>query len=223
MRAPKAIASQSSLPRSAKPPVRQPISKHAEELMELAVEAAQSRHLPHFLEQFALRSTRMLDAIWGGVAVYRGRETELHAMPGGAAGTEAVAEWLISCARASQNDVETRAIPKEIAAAMPFPGEPGAVVFVRIAASDNERLGTLCLIRNGKTLGADEKRLLHALASHAALSLENFRRFSQLERSKRQWVEDIDAISDYIVVHDRAWNIVRTNRSLASHLGVPPV
>src|SRR2546425_3992873 len=37
----------------------------------------------------------------------------------------------------------------------------------------------------------------HALASHAALSLENFRRFSQLERSKRQWVEDIDAISDY--------------------------
>jgi len=64
---------------------------------------------------------------------------------------------------------------------------------------------------------------LHALASHAALSLENFRRFSQLERSKRQWVEDIDAISDYIVVHDRSWRVVRTNRSLASHLGVPPV
>ena len=65
--------------------------------------------------------------------------------------------------------------------------------------------------------------MLQALASHRALSLENFRRFSQLERSKRQWVEDIDAISDYIVVHDRSWKIVRTNRSLASHLGVPPV
>jgi two-component system NtrC family sensor kinase len=191
--------------------------------MELAVEAAQSRHLPDFLEQFALRSTRMLDAIWGGVAVYGGRETELHTMPGEGAATEAVADWLISCARASQSEVETQAIPKEIAAGMPFAEEPGAVVLVRIAASDNERLGTLCLIRNRKTLGAEEKRLLHALASHAALSLENFRRFSQLERSKRQWVEDIDAISDYIVVHDRAWNIVRTNRSLASHLGVPPV
>ncbi len=111
--------------------------------MELAVEAAQSRHLPDFLEQFALRSTRMLDALWGGVAVCRGRETELHAMPGGAATTEAVANWLISCARGSQNDVETLAIPKEIAAALPIPGEPGTVVFVRIAASDNERLGTL--------------------------------------------------------------------------------
>ena len=96
-------------------------------------------------------------------------------------------------------------------------------VFVCIASNDKERLGTLCLLRKRKTLDAEEKRLLHALASHAALSLENFRRFSQLERSKRQWVEDIDAISDYIVVHDRAWNIVRTNRSLASHLGMPPV
>jgi two-component system NtrC family sensor kinase len=191
--------------------------------MELAVEAAQSRHLPDFLEQFALRATRMLDAIWGGVAVYRGRETELHAMLGPAVTTAAAMNWLIACARESQSEVETRTIPKQIGAAWSFAEEPGTVAFVRIAASDNERLGTLCLVRNRKTLSGDEKRLLHALASHAALSLENFRRFSQLERSKRQWVEDIDAISDYIVVHDRAWNIVRTNRSLATHLGVPPV
>src|SRR5258707_1385078 len=47
--------------------------------------------------------------------------------------------------------------------------------------------------------------------------------FSQLERSKQQWVQDIDAISDFIVVHDRDWKIVRTNRSLADHLGLPPV
>jgi len=192
--------------------------------MELAVEAAQSRHLPDFLEQFALRSTRMLDAVWGSVAVYRGRETELHAMPGGSGSLgEAGVDWLASRARESQRDVESHTIPQEIAAGWSPAEQPEAAVFVRIAASDNERLGTLCLFRRRKTLGADEKRLLHALASHAALSLENFRRFSQLERSKRQWVEDIDAISDYIVVHDRAWNIVRTNRSLASHLGVPPV
>ncbi len=192
--------------------------------MELAVEAAQSRHLPEFLEQFARRAARMLDAVWGGVAVYRGRETELYSMAGSSDPTfQGGTDWLISRALECPNNVESRAIPKEIAAALQFPGDPGTAVFVRIAASDNERLGTLCLFRRRKSLSADEKRLLHALASHAALSLENFRRFSQLERSKRQWVEDIDAISDYIVVHDRAWNIVRTNRSLASHLGVPPV
>jgi len=192
--------------------------------MELAVEAAQSRHLPDFLEQLALRATRMLEAIWGGVAVYRGRETELHSgKKTNGATLSACQEWLIANARESRNEVDAQVVPKEIAAAFEGATEGAAAVFVRIAGSDNERLGTLCLIRKRKGLDGDEKRLLHALASHAALSLENFRRFSQLERSKRQWVEDIDAISDYIVVHDRAWNIVRTNRSLASHLGVPPV
>jgi two-component system NtrC family sensor kinase len=199
-------------------------SRTAKELMELAVEAAQSRHLPEFLEQFASRSARMLDAAWGGVAVYRGRETEFHAMTGTSkSALQAAEEWVVSNAQASGGEVETRALPKEIAAAVQSVEEPGTVVFVRIAASDNEKLGTLCLFRKRKSLGAEEKRLLRALASHAALSLENFRRFSQLERSKRQWVEDIDAISDYIVVHDRAWKVVRTNRSLASYLGVPPV
>jgi PAS domain S-box-containing protein len=210
--------------RSGKAKPRPLASRTAEELMELAVEAAQSRHLPEFLEQFASRAARMLDANWGGVTVYRGRETEFHAMTGTSkSALQAAEEWVLSNARESRSDVETRVLPKEIAAAVQSPEEPGAVVFVRIAASDNEKLGTLCLFRKRKSLGAEEKRLLRALASHAALSLENLRRFSQLERSKRQWVEDIDAISDYIVVHDRAWNIVRTNRSLASYLGVPPV
>ncbi len=223
MRRTKTRPSQRPKPQRARAKSALPMSRHGEELMELAVEAAQSRHLPDFLEQFALRATRMLDAMWGGVAVYQGRETELHAMPGPAVTAEAAMNWLISRARESQSEVETRAMPKEIGAAWALDEEPGTAAFVRIAASDNERLGTLCLIRNRKTLSEDEKRLLHALASHAALSVENFRRFSQLERSKRQWVEDIDAISDYIVVHDRASNIVRTNRSLATHLGVPPV
>src|SRR5882762_7672081 len=134
MRAPKTIASRSSLRRSAKPPAPPPISKHAEELMELAVEAAQSRHLPDFLEQFALRATRMLDAVWGGVAVYCGRETELHSgkKPNGAT-LSACQEWLIARARESRNEVDARAVPKEIAAAFDGTAEPATAVFVRIA------------------------------------------------------------------------------------------
>jgi PAS domain S-box-containing protein len=221
---PKTRTNQRSLAGREKPEAKPSVSKHAEELMELAVEAAQSRNLPGFLEQFARRSARMLNAVWGGVAVYQGRETQVYS----AAGTEGRAvngmdDWLVEHARESRSEVDVQTLPKEVSGPFAGEGEPTAVVFVRIAGSDNERLGTLCLFRERKSLDEDEKRLLHALASHAALSLENFRRFSQLERSKRQWVEDIDAISDYIVVHDRAWNIVRTNRSLASHLGVPPV
>lgn len=191
--------------------------------MDLAVEAAQSRHLSNFLEQFALRSARMLDADWGAVAVYRGRDTEFHRMPGKGPSSPAVSDWLLSQAREMQQEIAARALPRGIAASLSGTNQPGAAIFIRIASSDKEILGTLCLLRKRKTLGSEEKRLLRALASHAALSLENFLRFSQLERSKRQWVEDIDAISDYIVVHDRLWRIARTNRSLASYLGVSPV
>jgi two-component system NtrC family sensor kinase len=192
--------------------------------MELAVEAAQSRNLRNFLEQFAGRCARMLDATWGGVAVRLSREAEFYAMPGSRRPAIPAAEaWLLANAHESRTEIESRTLPKEIAEAWPSGEEPSAALFVRIAGSDAEKLGTLCLFRKKEALSTEEKLLARALASHAALSLENFRRFSQLERSKRQWVEDIDAISDYIVVHDRAWNIVRTNRSLASYVGVPPV
>src|ERR1700732_307054 len=201
-----------------------PAVRHADELMELAVDAAQSRQLPDFLHRFAQRSARMLNAAWGAVLVFRGRETDFYETPqtkplfshGGRG-------WLASAATEPRLGLEFRELPVDATSYTASGINRPTVVFVSIAASDGERLGTLCLIRKKAPFTADESRVLQALASHAALSLENFRRFSQLERSKRQWVEDIDAISDYIVVHDRSWNIVRTNRSLSSHLGVPPV
>jgi PAS domain S-box-containing protein len=210
-------------------PFPREVAQDANELMELAVDAAQSRHLPEFLERFASRAARMLDAAWGGVTVFRGRETDLYqANRVGIAFEAGGHSTLIRLAREPRREIETLPLSSEPAlspilrsgVAVP---RSGSIVLVPIMASDNEILGSVCLIRGAKTLDDSERRLLQALASHAALSLENFRRFSQLERSKRQWVEDIDAISDYIVVHDRTWRIVRTNRSLASHLGVPPV
>jgi PAS domain S-box-containing protein len=197
--------------------------------MELVVDAAHSRNLPAFLERFAQRATRMLDVRWGGVMVFRGRETDLYQAQADEnmgelqAGQQAA---LIRLGREARAEAETLTVSFDAAPVSGKDahrdGQMADVTFVPITASDEESLGCLCLIRRKSAPSAGEKHLLHALASHAALSLENFRRFSQLERSKRQWVEDIDAISDYIVVHDRSFRIVRTNRSLASHLGVPP-
>jgi PAS domain S-box-containing protein len=191
--------------------------------MELAVDAAQSRHLPGFLERFAERAARMLNAQWGGVLVFRGRETDLYqaARRDNQAGPADYTS-MVRLARENRRHIQALPISADSSTA-PNKNSGPAVVFVPITASDEESLGSLCLLRDRDTLEKNERSLLHALASHAALSLENFRRFSQLERSKRQWVEDIDAISDYIVVHDRSFRIVRTNRTLSSHLGVPPV
>lgn len=43
-----------------------------------------------------------------------------------------------------------------------------------------------------------------------------------VEHVKRQWMEVIDAIVDFIVVHDEQHHVLRLNRSLASFLGVQP-
>ncbi|HEV2194642.1 MAG TPA: GAF domain-containing protein, partial [Candidatus Acidoferrum sp.] len=163
-----------------------PISKQAQELMELAVDAAQSRKLPEFLERFALRAARMLNSEWGGVAVFRGRETDLYeGTEGEKSASTSFASWIISTARESREAAAIRTLSRADAASRGLAGTSTHAVFVPINASDGERLGMLCLLRRRKTLDAREKKLLHALASHAALSLENFRRFSQLEKSKR--------------------------------------
>jgi len=182
------------------------------ELMELAVEAANSRVLPEFLRKFADRAAEMLHANWAAIAELVSARIEVYSpqpeLP--VAGKER--DWLMESLAHKRPGLET----------LPLPRGGRFAAFYPIYASDGELMGTLCLIRKKAEFSPAEEKLLSALASHAALSMEKVRRFSQLERSKKQWVEDIDAISDYIAVHDQSWRIVRTNRSLATQLGIPP-
>ncbi len=186
---------------------------HAEELMDLAVAAANSRELPAFLAAFASRAAEMLGGEWGGVGELSGNRVQLYSPAKDFLGGKEDWDWLLENIAAKRSGLQVAHLPQRAAYCGMFP----------IYASDRELMGTLCVIRANAEFSAAEEKLMTALASHAALSMEKVRRFSQLERSKKQWVEDIDAISDYIVVHDQSWKIVRTNRSLATHLGVSPV
>jgi len=160
----------------------------------------------------------MVSAEWCGVVVIRGHDAELQ----GGADSQALGLEKDEILALFKDTRRRKGI--YVASVGPAGGtNEKELLVVPVHASDSEPLGAICIYGARRETAAQEKKLLYALASHAALSLENFRRFSQLERSKRQWVQDIDAISDFIVVHDRAWKIVRTNRSLANHLGLPPV
>ena len=187
-------------------------ASYAQELMNLAVAAANSRELPAFLAGFASRAAEMLEAQWGGVGEIIGSRVELYSPAQEFPGGNDVWDWLLLNISCKRDGLEVQRVP----------GSAEYCAFFPIYASDSELMGTLCLLRAVKEFTPAQERLLTALASHAALSMEKVRRFSQLERSKKQWVEDIDAISDYIVVHDQSWRIVRTNRTLATHLGRPP-
>ena len=188
-------------------------SDHALELIDLVVEAAKSRELPAFLDAFAGRAGEMLEAEWGVLGEIRGNKVELHCL-------ETSRRHLTEYQDLLMENVMSRRAGLEV---LPGKRQSTYVAFYPIYASDGELMGTLGLLRDTAEFSAPEEKLLAALGSHATLVMEKVRRFSQLERSKKQWVEDIDAISDYILVHDQGWRIVRTNRSLATHLGIPPV
>jgi two-component system NtrC family sensor kinase len=96
------------------------------------------------------------------------------------------------------------------------------LVLARLSGSEGELLGVLCLVDVARELSATERQLLEALAGHAAMALENVRLFSRVEQSRKQWVEDFDAISDFIVVHDAGNHVLRLNRALAEALGLRP-
>jgi len=178
----------------------------------LAVEAAHCRALPPFLASLAERAAQLLHAEWGGLGEILGSRVELHQLDSRLPLTEELGFWIAGNTMKRRPGLEV----------LPCKGKNFFCAFYPIYASDHELMGTLCLLRNAASFSPDDQKLLAALGSQAALVMEKVRRFSQLERSKKQWVEDIDAISDYIVVHDRAWRIVRTNRSLATHVGIPP-
>jgi two-component system NtrC family sensor kinase len=93
---------------------------------------------------------------------------------------------------------------------------------LRLAGSNGELAGVLCLSGRSQSLSQDDRDLLGAIAAHAAMALENARLFTRIEQANRHWVEIFDAISDFIVVHDETDKVLRVNRSLAAMIGVAP-
>ncbi len=96
------------------------------------------------------------------------------------------------------------------------------LALARLTGSGGEVIGWLCLADCGRELGTLDRSLLQALAGHAAVALENARLFAQMEQANRHWVEIFDAITDFIVVHDETYRVLRVNRSLADFMGVKP-
>ena len=90
------------------------------------------------------------------------------------------------------------------------------------AGAKGELAGMLCLAGRSRPLAPEDRVFLEAMASHAAMALENARLFTAVEQANQHWLEIFDAITDFIVAHDETDKVLRVNRSLASMIGVPP-
>ncbi len=182
---------------------------------------------PEFARRLTARATEMLGARAAVLALRRKTEWGIAALNGPAHSWEAATQRKLAMALAEQGS--PRAFKLRSASCAGLLGRDLSealgwreVVLARLAGSEGELLGVLCLADLGHELSAIEHQLLEALAGHASVALENARLFSGIEQSRRQWVEDFDAISDFIVVHNAAGQVLRLNQALADLLHLRP-
>jgi two-component system, NtrC family, sensor kinase len=191
------------------------------------LELSPSLGTPEFARKLTARAAEMLGARAVVLALARGSEWEVAGLSGpahrwGAEVQRRLADSLGG--RGAAPFIELRATPaaqilgRDLADALGW----GELVPARLTGSEGELLGVLCLVDLTRELAPAEWQLLEALVSHASVALENVRLFSRIEQSRKQWVEDFDAISDFIVVHDAENRVLRLNRALADVLGVRP-
>ncbi len=180
-----------------------------------------------FARSLTTRTADMLGARAAALALERASQWEIAALSGPAECCETLLQQRLAGILADEAGAPGRRfrcgtalglLGSELAEALGWRD----VTIVRLAATDGELLGVLCLVDLGRDLSAIESQLLESLVGYASVALENVRLFSRIKRSRRQWVEDVDAISDFIVVHDQSCRVLRLNRALADLLGVPP-
>src|SRR5271155_2182835 len=182
---------------------------------------------PEFSQRLAVRASEMLGARAAVLALRHENNWEIAALEGPAQRWDPMTQHRLATVLAERADAPGAELSEGPAGILLGRGLAetlgwGQVVIARLSGGENEVLGMLCLIDLARPLSDIERQILEALAGHAAVALENIRLFSRVEQSRKQWVEDFDAISDFIIVHDANNRVLRMNRALADVLGHKP-
>jgi PAS domain S-box-containing protein len=203
--------------------------RRAESLMGLALELNSHLQLPEFARSFVSRAANILGARQAALAVKQetgletlvrldtdGQETREGALLQrfSRALEEALARHEGAIVSAPLLELWGPALASELGGS--------DCTLVRLVGASGELVGVLFLGDRSQPPADDDQQVLHAIAGHAAVALENARLFTRMDQANRHWTEIFDAISDFIVAHDEAGNVLRVNRSLADFIGVPP-
>jgi PAS domain S-box-containing protein len=207
--------------------------RRAESLMGLALELNGHLRLPDFARSFVGRAADILGAHQAALVVKQesGMETLVIRNADGQEIQErsllrrfshAIEEALGRHQGAIFSSITTELFGPALASELG--GNSGTLV--RLLGTSGELVGVLFLgdreSKPGESGLDDDSQVLQAIAGHAAVALENARLFTRMDQANRHWVEIFDAISDFIVAHDEAGNVLRVNRSLADFIGVQP-
>src|SRR5277367_1250750 len=182
---------------------------------------------PEFSQRLTMRASEMLGARAAVLALRHENNWEIAALEGPAQRWDPMTQHRLATVLAERGDAPGADLSEGPAGILLGRGLAetlgwGQVGIGRLSGGENELLGMLCLIDLARPLSDIERQILEALAGHAAVALENIRLFSRVEQSRKQWVQDFDAISDFIIVHDASNRVLRLNRALADLLELRP-
>ena len=182
---------------------------------------------PEFAQRLTARAAEMLGARSAVLVLARESDWEIAALSGPAHRWDAMTQHRLAGTLAEQasglgSDLRAGSAERLLGAGLAESLGWKGVVLAPLYGSEAELLGVLCLVDLARELYPAERQLLEALASHTSVALENVRLFSRIEQSRKQWVQDFDAISDFIIVHDASNRVLRLNRALADLLELRP-
>jgi PAS domain S-box-containing protein len=200
--------------------------RRAESLMALALELSSLTRVPELAKRFISHAVTMTGASAGALVVQDESalktvvlqalsSEDLDDSPVHSRFASAVSNALSQHPETIVSGVASDLLGSELSGALHW----ADCTLVRLLGATGELIGVLCL---AKLAGTEDQPLLQAIAGHASVALENARFFALMDRANRHWIEIFDAITDFIVSHDEAGNVLRANRSLADFIGVQP-
>src|ERR1700751_1807313 len=203
--------------------------RRAEALMGLAFELSRLVHQPDFNRRFVKHAMQLTGAKSAALAMYEDAVLETAVLQSGEQSepanrslerrlSHALSELLAVHPQRLFDGEASELLGSALASALGW----SDCTVLRLNGSGEDSVGALCLANRGKSVTSAEQQLLHAIASHASVALENARLFTRVDKANRHWMEIFDAITDFIIVHDEIQNVLRVNRSLAEFIGVPP-
>lgn len=199
--------------------------KRAEDLMEMSLDLGSALRLPDFVKNFTERVAGMMRAESAVLGLAQGTLVESVGFYGVQPERELLRKLNVAFSKYAERrphlKVDSNGLPalgSELAGALAWSN----LTLVRLEGTEGDLLGVLALANTQGEMLPGDLNLLQALIVHASVALENSRLFTRITQSSRQWAEIFDSISDFIVVHDEHYQVLRVNRSLAESIGAPP-
>ena len=199
--------------------------KRAENLMEMALELGSALRLPEFVKNFTARVATMMQSRSAVLALAQGNRLESVGFYGIKMERNQQRKLNAALSQFAEKHPDLKitgsgvqALGKEVIDSLAWEN----LTLVRLEGTEGDLVGILCLADISKELLPNDLNLLQALIGHASVALENSRLFTRITQSSRQWAEIFDSITDFIVVHDEQYHVLRVNRSLAEFIGVRP-